>query len=348
LFSVVGKTSRLESANMVDREIGGTAFLVGPDLIMTNSRVIEHLLDAATGLARPDTHKDFCVFFDHHRSQQITDHTVDYPGTLKVLPHAKWLVERSPGFQGGNNDIDRCLDYALVRLTDKVGLSARNRRYGPKRGWMSFPAPGAPVNLRTDTRLAIPQHPAGNVLLLDIGRMVGGLGVTQSRIRYAVNTSPDSSGSPVLASHGKLVALHEGSKPRGEASRDSNQGIRITAFNSSLAALLPQTSNLGLDLTERWCVGGGDRALKPLIGHRAFIDWIKASRRAESAEERMGAPPICVIQGHKKSGRSFSADILASRSARQADARSRERTRILRRHATAGSAGARPERDSAR
>jgi hypothetical protein len=308
---VAGATTRLESGNMVDREIGGTAFLVGPDLIMTNSHVIEPLLDAATGVARPDTHKDFCVFFDHHRSQQIVVHTVDYPGTLKAYPHAEWLVTRSPGFCGGG-DIDKYLDYALIRLTDNVGLSARNQRVGPTRGWISLPAAGAPDNLRPDTRLAIPQHPAGNMLVLDIGRMVGGLGSTRSRIRYAVNTSPGSSGSPVLASGGRLVALHEGRKPRGEGGRNSNQGIRVTAFNGSLGALLPVSSSPEFALTEHWSVGGGNRELKPLIGRRDFIGWITASRQAKTAEERMRAPPICVIQGHEKSGRSFSADILAT------------------------------------
>jgi len=299
---IVGRAEWEEGIVQMSRQIGGTGFLVGPDLIITSAHVIEPLLDPKTGAARDETHKQFCVFFDHFGNHKI-DLDLECPGALKVPPHMGWLVDRSPS-SSGNSEIDKCFDYALVRLSYKVGEAARNRRYGAPRGWVSVPDSTDEdiVNLVRDMRLAIPQHPNQHGLVLDIGRVRGPRVGIQSRVLYAVNTSPGSSGAPVLASGGKLVALHEGNAPGGQGDEDANQGIRISAFNGALTKHLPPPFDHSKVL-ERWCIGGSRQ--EPLIGRSKFIEWVEQSYDGKT-------PPICVVTGDRKSGKSFTAKILVS------------------------------------
>jgi hypothetical protein len=174
---------------------------------------------------------------------------------------------------------------------------------------LSVPNATTLMKLPTDTRLAIPQHPDKHGLVLDIGRVLGGATGAPSRILYAVNTSPGSSGAPVLASGGKLVALHEGNELGGQGDEHSNRGIRISAFNGALAAHLPAPFDPSKVL-ERWCIGG--RRQEPLIGRRRFVRWIEQSREG-------AGPSICVVTGPQKSGKSFSARILISLTGWQGD-----------------------------
>jgi Trypsin-like peptidase domain len=309
---LVGKVERLERNGVrMDVPIGGSGFLVGPDMIMTSSHVIESLLNS-DGAEEPDSYNKFRVFFDHYRAQQIDDHTGDYQGVLKVAPHIKWLVARSPPSRQGANDgeIDQQLDYALIRLSCKVGYAARNRRGGSARGWVKVPLAHA-LQIGSDSRVAIPQHPERSGLVLDVGRVAGGLRYTTSRVTYYVNTRYGSSGSPVLATGGTLAALHEGKEPGGKGFRNPwNQGIRVEAFNSAIAQYLPGPEDNWCDHVDMWCVGGNRQ--EPLIGRREFIEWIEKSRGAQGEQEKANWPPICVITGGKNTGKSFSAKILTS------------------------------------
>jgi hypothetical protein len=308
---IVGATTRVENGVEKTVEIGGTGFLVGPNLVMTNSHVVAALLDGAA--QRPGTDKDFALFFDHYEKQKIVLHTADIPGTLRVQPASDWLLVHSPENKPGG-DADALLDYAVVKLKDRTGDAAANRRHGARRGWMKVPLPGEGV-LGADNRVAIPQHPGGLGLCLDIGRVEGSRPGVVSRVLYRVNTAPGSSGSPVLATGGRLVALHEGSRPRGEGRRDDvtlNQGIRVTAFTGALLSALTGPDRPLPNLEERWCVRGTGSPRRPLIGRRRFIDWVRASRSGENTTTFRRVPPVCAVHGPVKSGKSFTADIIGA------------------------------------
>ena len=309
---IVGATTRVEDGVVKTVEIGGTGFLIGPNLVMTNSHVVAALLDGAA--PRPGTDKDFALFFDHYEKRKIVVHTADIPGTVRVQPASDWLVDRRPE-NGPEGDADKHLDYAVIKLKDRMGDAAANRRHGARRGWMKVPPPDQGLVLATDNRVAIPQHPGGWGVCLDIGRVEGSRAGVVSRVLYRVNTAQGSSGSPVLATGGRLVALHEGSSPRGEGRRDEvtpNQGIRVTAFNQAFLLACSAADGRRPNLEERWCVRGTGSARRPLIGRRRFIDWVRASRSSENATEARRIPPICVVHGPTKSGKSFTADILGA------------------------------------
>jgi hypothetical protein len=48
---------------------------------------------------------------------------------LRVLPAQDWLVAFSPAKSGGC-DVNAGLDFAVIRLRDRFGFAAVNRRHG--------------------------------------------------------------------------------------------------------------------------------------------------------------------------------------------------------------------------
>lgn len=158
----------------------GTAFLVAPDLILTNWHVIEH--DAKD----PDRIGRMIARFDFRKelhSDVITS------GTAYHL-RAELPVAASPFAE---------LDFALLRIEGEPGYAKGLN--GGQRGWLS----PDPRRLVLHEPLMIVQHPNGLGMRIALDQV---LKIDKQRIRYTTNTQSGSSGSPCLDRNWNLVALH--------------------------------------------------------------------------------------------------------------------------------------------
>jgi V8-like Glu-specific endopeptidase len=209
LDQIGGRVCRIE----LDGNAAGTGFLVGPDTVLTNWHVVEQAKVAG------ELGKLGCRF-----DYQKLSNGVRQNGNLVKVAAA--LVDSSPYSPAEKFDKDdppataQELDYALLRLTETVG---KQQVDGHERGWIALPektpelAPGAPI--------LIVQHPDGAPMKLALDTDAV-LAVNETRIRYATNTDPGSSGSPCFTMDWDLVALHHYGDPAWKAPK-FNQGVPI-------------------------------------------------------------------------------------------------------------------------
>jgi effector-associated domain 1 (EAD1)-containing protein/trypsin-like peptidase len=172
----------------------GTAFLVGPDVLLTN----KHVANEMVGGAR--------VQFDY---------VLDAAGAGRVCALAQdWLVADSPINE---------LDFALVRLAESAGSDPLEGASGRSRGWLQ----PKPHTFTLQEPLLILQHPSAEHLKLGVGS-VKQLQAAPQRIHYTTNTLGGSSGSPCFTLGWELVALHHA----GAAS--ANLGVPMGAILARL------------------------------------------------------------------------------------------------------------------
>jgi V8-like Glu-specific endopeptidase len=190
---------------------GGTGFLVGPDLVLTNFHVIQRIKD---GHASPQDVK--CVF-DYKKT--VDGSTLNKkPVTEVPLKNPEWLVDSLPTSKfDWNPDLGDAgkdeLDYGLIRLESEAGnmpvggvtadsITLQNNQI---RGWIdtTVDAPG----LAAGNQVFLLQHPKGDPLQMAVGEVVefNGKG---TRMRYNANSKDGSSGSPCFNADLQLVALH--------------------------------------------------------------------------------------------------------------------------------------------
>jgi hypothetical protein len=210
---------------------GGTGFLIGPDLVMTNEHVVRPI---SAGNVAPDQAK---LRFDYKKDR---DGSIVRPGTVVCLDPGNWLLDSSPHSPldvqpgaVGLPDLEH-LDYAVLKLKERIGDEPIGEAAtGAKRGWVAFPA--VPPQFDAGTLAVILQHPQGKPITIAFDTMIGVDDPTaRTRVRYRVDTDNGSSGSPVFDIHWNLVALHHSGDP--DFSRDAkyNEGIPI----DTIAALL--------------------------------------------------------------------------------------------------------------
>lgn len=312
---ITGTAMPLQDGLPVRKPVGGTGFLVGPNTVLTNWHVIAPLLDDA-GNQRPGSDAEFAIYFDHERKERITDHTQEVDGTVRVAPANDWFVTGSPKSNGAAQ-LDLTLDYALVKLATPIGRAARNRMFGPPRGWLSIP-PAAAIGLPAkDTRLICPQHPDRFGRVVDFGRAISRYEAAGSRLAYALSSTNGSSGSPVLSTSGQLVALHEadgaGAGPNDPPPDEHNRGVLLAAFADSARQHLTDVDAQPSAVTGLWAVRRRN-ALLPLVGRGKFLKWIDDQTSPQPAH-----PPVYVARGDGKTGKSFSIDILRTRLETTAD-----------------------------
>lgn len=201
----------------VERDGGalGTGFLVGKNTVLTNWHVVESASEAGA-LSKLSCRFDYSVTANGSRS----------PGSLINVVE---LVDSSPYSAAEKSarpdhplPTDQELDYALIRLASDEGVEVLE---GVPRGWISLPAevddlaPGSPI--------LILQHPDGAPmkLALDTDAVIS-TNENGTRLRYATNTEPGSSGSPCFTMDWDLVALHHLGDPAWRAPT-FNQGVPI-------------------------------------------------------------------------------------------------------------------------
>jgi len=210
----------------------GTGFLVGPDVVLTNYHVMASVLDGGVPATAITCRFDYKALADGTRSE----------GLAVALHATNWRVAESPPSEAERKGAPDSqlptpleLDFALVCLQRDLGNAAVVPNPGqdaPKRGWVTVP-PTQP-DLAPKMPLLIAQHPDGSPLKLALDtEAVIGENANGTRVRYATNTEPGSSGSPCFNIDWTLVALHHYGDPAYGHPR-FNQGIPIGRIRDRL------------------------------------------------------------------------------------------------------------------
>ena len=190
---------------------GGTGFLVGPDLVLTNQHVIDRI---AQGKAR---WQDVRCLFDYR--QPIDGSVLSAKKPTEVGLAAQWLVDsRPPSPYDGSPVLGDArpdeTDSALIRLAEPVGDLPVGGSWADSearpRNWIR--AGVDPPSLSVGNQVFLLQHPMGEPLQLAIGTVTQFNGVG-TRVRYDANSKPGSSGSPCFDADLKLAALHHSRDP---------------------------------------------------------------------------------------------------------------------------------------
>lgn len=186
---------------------GGTGFLVGPDLVVSNYHVMKRVKENP-GLA-PGVRLSFDFKQTTDGQAVLRTKVVDC-----LLAQTDWWIDGQPPSSKdwdaalGDAGMDE-LDYVLLRLDSRIGddpvggvtadLAAEPR------GWIDPSAIGiAPA---VGEQIFLLQHPEGEPLRLSVGTITEYNG-NKSRIRYNANSKDGSSGSPCFNADLQLVALH--------------------------------------------------------------------------------------------------------------------------------------------
>lgn len=191
---------------------GGTGFLVGADLVLTNQHVVAPIVNNAANW------RDVTCRFDFRRAADGT--VLDQKKQVRVSLHSDdWLVDSAPP---SDRDWDPALgdagpaecDYALLRLAERVGEEpvggATADAQARPRSWIDAAAEIPP--LVAGNQVFVLQHAAGEVLGLTVGKVTG-FNATGTRVRYDANSKKGSSGSPCFDADLRLVALHHAHDP---------------------------------------------------------------------------------------------------------------------------------------
>jgi hypothetical protein len=184
---------------------GGTGFLVGPNLVLTNQHVIRRIAEHQASPA------DVRAVFDYRATADGASLARKDP--IEVRLDADWhLWSRPPSqFDWDPNRGDAApgeVDAALIRLAEPVGeLPLRGDGGGTDqvRGWVD--AVADPPALAAGNQVFLVQHPRTEPLRLSIGT-VSAFNGSGTRVRYDANSRDGSSGSPCFDSGLRLAALH--------------------------------------------------------------------------------------------------------------------------------------------
>jgi Trypsin-like peptidase domain/Effector-associated domain 1 len=185
---------------------GGTGFLVGSDLVLTNYHVI------AAVKKNPALAPHVVFRFDF--KQTTSGEPVLRAKITECRLAAEWWIDGKPPSAKdsdaalGDATIDE-LDYALLRLDSHIGDEpiggvTADLKAAP-RGWIDLKSVG--VDPTVGEQIFLLQHPGGEPLRLSVGTVTGYNG-NKSRVRYDANSKKGSSGSPCFNADLQLVALH--------------------------------------------------------------------------------------------------------------------------------------------
>jgi hypothetical protein len=176
-----------------------TAFLVGPDLVMTCDHVLEPLLDQGyyenpvTGTRKALTPDGVALRFGYTRAAD--GFTVHPSHTYRLA--ADWLVDSSPWDE---------LDYVLLRVDGLPGTQEVEDDLGRRvRNWLH---PSGAHEFQRQEPLYVLQHPLG--MPLQVSYATGAVMNSQgTRVVFSTYTAPGSSGSPCLSARCELVGMYE-------------------------------------------------------------------------------------------------------------------------------------------
>lgn len=209
----------------------GTAFLVGPDLILTTYHLVQSLI------GQESAPRDVAFRFDYKKLQD--GETINSGTSFRL--GADWLVDFSPYSASDTNESNKelptmeGLDYALLRLGGAPGanpIGGERAEYTSKaRGWIEVPAkpmPGEPKR-----PLLLFHYPSGNPIKFsfETGGIIG-YNANGTRLLHRVPTELGSAGAPCFDNNWNLIAMHQGKKDVSWSMRGqpTNQAISISAI----------------------------------------------------------------------------------------------------------------------
>ena len=186
---------------------GGTGFLVGPDLVVTNQHVIKPITDGQVRWQDVTCRFDYKQAIDGSGLGRLKE-------TVVALAGPGWLVDsRPPSVADWKAALSEAgpeeTDCAVIRLAAKVGdLPVGGDTVDEKaapRGWIAVQA--APPAMTVGNQVLLLQHPKGEPLQLSIGA-VKAFNAAGTRMRHDANSKDGSSGSPLFDVDLQLVGLH--------------------------------------------------------------------------------------------------------------------------------------------
>ncbi|HXH42181.1 MAG TPA: trypsin-like peptidase domain-containing protein, partial [Thermoanaerobaculia bacterium] len=223
----------------------GSGFLIGPDLVMTSYHVLEPFLQRDDGMIRPRVKGELIsCFFDYlARPEPHLPFVAGRSDTFLGVTAASqdWLVHaREPlpweGQKECPPDAGTRYDFAVIRLSRRVGTLPLRLSGGRRRGWLHLPEA---IEVAPDRRIILHQHPEKAPLQFDIGRCKGP-DPTKTRVRYTTSSGKGSSGAAAVDINGQLFALHTASVvPDHDVPERLNQGVRIDLIAKDLNLQVP-------------------------------------------------------------------------------------------------------------
>ncbi|EFH88938.1 effector-associated domain EAD1-containing protein [Ktedonobacter racemifer] len=224
LGRIESQICRLEIA----RNVRGTGFLIGPDVLLTSYVVVEEIIEKK---APP---QELTIRFDYKwlgYSGEINT------GTTYHLA-SDWLLDYSPydGSMTQESIQTQPLNYALLRIQGSPGKDPiggeRAELSANLRGWIDVPR--HPVPIIPQSPLLILQYVEDQPLNFSRGT-TGIIGIDPSGTRLAshVDTGPGSAGAPCFNEKWELLALHHSVIFLKDGKR-VNEGTLISAIVNQL------------------------------------------------------------------------------------------------------------------
>ncbi|HMQ91896.1 MAG TPA: trypsin-like peptidase domain-containing protein [Amaricoccus sp.] len=263
----------------------GTGFLIGPQTVLTNWHVMVPLLDPATGKARPDSSGRIRCTFEALTSPEgqtypaVDDWLVSFsPLDPTRIPPTKPY----PPMVAPEGDF---LDFCAIRV---AGVPGRER------GWYDLADTG--VLDEANDLLFVIQHPHANPQRAGIEKGARSDPTDANFILHQVWTDEGSSGGLCLDHRLKPVALHHAAIRDAQKKFLHNRAVRLAAIHAArpdLGAPLP--------LYDRICrLADGSRAVLGRQDTQQTLHQMMAD----------AARPILFVRGDRKSGKTFSADLI--------------------------------------
>ncbi|MES0053524.1 serine protease [Mesorhizobium sp. M0078] len=294
----------------------GTAFLVGPDLILTALHTFDPLLSSGRSAQVPQSFK---VVFDYWAGDPIqgTADLANLHGVRVVGLHpTNWLVAQSSpvpwaGTVAALNDEELAqlatgLDFGLIRLDEAVGNLPVSGGFRARRGWFAVDMP-APPAYAVESQVVMPQHPQGMSMQHAFGRILGNWD-PNTRVIYELETDEGSSGAPCLNSRMELIGIHSAAyRPAGVLK--GNLAVRIDAIHPKVLTHLPINS-VQRAAKSIWRVTRPGSALVPVLGRDKLQTWLD-NATSPSPQTRSRSNRVYVADAPQKgAGKSFTADIV--------------------------------------